>query len=75
MRHYSIFGMVRLVRRLASGDEAATWMSPGAAIDAALFSPLNGREVSSARIEWGDVLDVYGSSGGGLAAEWNMIGR
>ena len=69
----SPFGLVRVVKTLRSGDIADSDMLPDAAL-AETFSPLNGCEVTSLRIEWGDVSAANrDSSGGALAAEWSVL--
>jgi hypothetical protein len=40
-----------------------------------MFDDRNGVVFKSARIVWGQVLDVFSSSGGGFAAERSLIFR
>ena len=63
-----------LIRTLANGDLTEEWMTPFWAVDEALFSVLNGKEVTSSHILWGEVSSgTSGISGSGLAAEYSMI--
>lgn len=66
-------GLVHVIRTLRSGDTADEWMSPDWAMCETL-SPLNGAEVVSLRIEWGDVSAANrDTSGGALAAEYSGL--
>jgi hypothetical protein len=67
-------GLVLVERTLMNGREAEPEMMPALmAVDSVLYDPRNGVEFSAARIHWGKWLDVYGVSGGGFAAEYNLL--
>jgi hypothetical protein len=67
------WGMVCLIRTLFTGETVEEWLSPMLAVWEALYSPLNGSEVASARVIWGGVSSgTVDTSGSALVAE---IGR
>lgn len=53
---------VRVVRTLFDGQRTEEWMPAALAVHEVLHSPQNGRTVMSARIEFGNALDVWGTS-------------
>lgn len=66
-------GLVLLVKTLRTGDTISEWMTPFFAVDELMFGSLNGSEVASGHIEWGEVSSgTLASSGGGFAAVWDM---
>lgn len=68
-----------IVRRWLVGrdDYIDELMNPLEATDAILFDERNGVEFSRSSILWSRSAfpDVYGSSGGGFAAEWHLLDR
>lgn len=67
-------GLVNLVRTLKNGDTTSEWMTVLAAIDKALFSPLNGKEVVSAHVSYEKVSGgTIGLSGSALCAEYHNL--
>ena len=54
--------LVRLVRTLFDGTQTEEWLPAALAVHEALHSPQNGLTVRAARIEFGGVLDVWGTS-------------
>ncbi|MGQ0604610.1 MAG: hypothetical protein ACT4QE_23265 [Anaerolineales bacterium] len=53
---------VRVVRTLFDGQQTEEWMPAVLAVHEVLHSPQNGRTVASARIDFGGLLDVWGTS-------------
>lgn len=60
----SLFGpKVKVIRTLYTGDVVEEIMPAAVAVDTVLRDPINGAgEVTRSRIEWGDVIDVWGIS-------------
>lgn len=60
----TLFGpKVKVIRTLYTGDIVEETMPAAVAVDCVLRDPINGAgEIARARIEWGNVIDVWGVS-------------